>query len=195
MHWKLRLLFKKKSQSLLDFPCGMEYFFSIVTPLASFFFTPTQVKLPAQDMWNPYFELCNRCPMQRQQKQIKQVETHNQSVSRPVMFHSLRHYGCSLPGSSVYGDSPDKNTGVGSIFYSRGSSRRDWTGVSCIAGRLFTIWATREAHNTEVGCISFSRGSSWSRGQTHISWFSCNEGKFFTSEPPRKPSQSWVNKS
>ena len=32
------------------------------------------------------------------------------------------------------------------IFFSRGSSQtRDWTQVSCIAGRHFTIWATREA--------------------------------------------------
>ena len=32
------------------------------------------------------------------------------------------------------------------ISFSRGSSRpRDWTWVSCTAGRLFTIWATREA--------------------------------------------------
>ena len=30
---------------------------------------------------------------------------------------------------------------------SRGSSQpRNWTQVSCIAGRFFTIWATREAH-------------------------------------------------
>ena len=30
--------------------------------------------------------------------------------------------------------------------FSRGSSRpRSWTGVSCIAGRFFTSWATREA--------------------------------------------------
>ena len=92
----------------------------------------------------------------------------------------------SLPGSSVHGDSPGKNTGVGchallqGIFptqgwnpgfpqcrwilyhlthqgspwvlewvaypFSRGSSGpRNWTGVSCIAGRFFTSWATREA--------------------------------------------------
>ena len=32
---------------------------------------------------------------------------------------------------------------------SMGSSQpRDQTGVSCIAGGLFTSWATREAHNT-----------------------------------------------
>ena len=30
--------------------------------------------------------------------------------------------------------------------FSRGSSQpRDWTQVSCIAGRFFTSWATREA--------------------------------------------------
>ena len=40
---------------------------------------------------------------------------------------------------------PGKNTGVGSHFLSQESSRpRDWTQVSCIAGRFFTIWATRE---------------------------------------------------
>ena len=34
------------------------------------------------------------------------------------------------------------------IFFSRGSSRsRDRTQVSCIAGRCFNLWATREAHN------------------------------------------------
>ena len=31
--------------------------------------------------------------------------------------------------------------------FSRGSSQpRNWTGVSCIAGRFFTNWATRKAH-------------------------------------------------
>ena len=35
------------------------------------------------------------------------------------------------------------------IPFSRGSSQhRDWTWVSCIAGRCFTIWATREVNNT-----------------------------------------------
>ena len=47
------------------------------------------------------------------------------------------------------GDSPGKNTGGGwvAISFSRGSSwPRDRTPVSCIAGRFFTLWATREAH-------------------------------------------------
>ena len=39
--------------------------------------------------------------------------------------------------------------------FSRGSSRpRDWTQASCIAGRFFTIWATREVQFTWVGLDS-----------------------------------------
>ena len=92
---------------------------------------------------------------------------------------------CSLPGSSVHGDSAGKNTGMGILLqgifptqglnlglphcgqilyhlshkgsprilewvaypFSRGSSwPRNWTRVSCIVGRFFTSWATREAH-------------------------------------------------
>ena len=41
--------------------------------------------------------------------------------------------------------SPGQNTGVGSLSFSRGSSQpRDGTQVSCIVGRFFTSWATRE---------------------------------------------------
>ena len=49
---------------------------------------------------------------------------------------------CSPPGSSVHGDSPGKNTGVGchAMLSSRGSSQpRDQTQVSRIAGGFFTI--------------------------------------------------------
>ena len=43
-------------------------------------------------------------------------------------------------------NSPGQNTGVGSCFFSRGSSQpRDWTQVFHIAGRFFTLWATRKA--------------------------------------------------
>ena len=52
-----------------------------------------------------------------------------------------------LPGSSsVHGYSPGKNTGVGYHALLQGSSQpKDRTHVSCIAGRFFTVWATREA--------------------------------------------------
>ena len=52
----------------------------------------------------------------------------------------------SLPGSSVHGDSPGKNTGVGCHSLLQGSSRlRDWTQVSCIGRWILYHWATREA--------------------------------------------------
>ena len=55
---------------------------------------------------------------------------------------------CSSPGSSVYGVLQAKIREWVAIPFSSGSSRpRDWTQVSCIAGRFFTMWATREAPN------------------------------------------------
>ena len=52
---------------------------------------------------------------------------------------------CSPPGSSVLGDSPGKNTGVGSLSLLQGIfPTRNWTGVSCIAGGFFTSWTIRE---------------------------------------------------
>ena len=49
---------------------------------------------------------------------------------------------CSPPGSSVH----ERIQEWVAPPFSRGSSQpRNGTGVSCIAGRVFTIWATREA--------------------------------------------------
>ena len=53
---------------------------------------------------------------------------------------------CSPPGSSVHGILQALILEWVAIPFSRGSSwPRDQTQVSCIAGRFFTIWATREA--------------------------------------------------
>ena len=52
---------------------------------------------------------------------------------------------CSLPGSSVHGIFQARILEWVAISFSRGSSQtRDWTLVSRIVGRHFTIWATRE---------------------------------------------------
>ena len=52
---------------------------------------------------------------------------------------------CSLPGSSVHGILQAKILEWVAISFSRGSSwPRDRTQVSCIAGRRFNLWATRE---------------------------------------------------
>ena len=53
---------------------------------------------------------------------------------------------CSLPGSSIHGILQTRILEWVAISFSRGSSRpRDRTQVSCIGGRRFNLWATREA--------------------------------------------------
>ena len=53
---------------------------------------------------------------------------------------------CSLPGSSVHGILQARILEWVTISFSRGSSQpRDRTQVSCIGGRRFNLWATREA--------------------------------------------------
>ena len=56
---------------------------------------------------------------------------------------------CSLPGSAVHGILQARILEWVAITFSRRSSQpRDQTWLSHIAGRFFTIWATREALNT-----------------------------------------------
>ena len=63
------------------------------------------------------------------------------SESCSVVSESLRPHGLYSSW-----DSPGKNTGLGSLSFSRGPSQpRDQTGVSCIAGGFFTNWAVRGA--------------------------------------------------
>ena len=66
--------------------------------------------------------------------------------SHSVMSNSLQPCGnCSPPGSSIHGILQVGILEWVDISFSRRSSRpRDWTQVSCIVGRCFTIWATRE---------------------------------------------------
>ena len=52
---------------------------------------------------------------------------------------------CSPPGSSIHGILQGRILEWVAISFSRGSSQpRDRTQVSCIAGRRFNLWATRE---------------------------------------------------
>ena len=65
--------------------------------------------------------------------------------SRPTLCDPMN---CSLPNSSVYGILQARALEWVAIPFSGGSSQpRDQTGVSCITGGFFTIWATREAPN------------------------------------------------
>ena len=70
--------------------------------------------------------------------------------SCPILYDPI---DCSLPGTSVHGDSPGKNIGLScrallqGIFPTQGSTQ-----VFHISGRFFTVWASREAH----ACSNFS---------------------------------------
>ena len=56
---------------------------------------------------------------------------------------------CSLPGSSSIGFSRQEYWQPTPVFWIRRSSwPRNWTQVSHIVGRHFTVWATREIHIT-----------------------------------------------
>ena len=58
---------------------------------------------------------------------------------------------CSLPGFSVHGIFQARVLERVAISFSRGSSwPRNQTHVSCVGGRCFTFWATREALHGEV---------------------------------------------
>ena len=82
---------------------------------------------------------------------------------------------CSLPGSSVHGILQARILEWVAIPFSRGSSwPRDWTWVSCIAGRFFTIWATREA--TLPRSIYKSCGWEWQRGKASGGWSGGSHG-------------------
>ena len=69
----------------------------------------------------------------------------------PVLSHSIlltlcEPRDCSPPGSFVHGILQARILEWVAILFSRASSQcRDLTWVSRIAGRLFTVWATREA--------------------------------------------------
>ena len=60
------------------------------------------------------------------------------------------------PGSSVHGVLQARILAWVAIPFSKGSSwPRDQTQISCIAGRFFTIWATREAY--AISLTSFNK--------------------------------------
>ena len=71
---------------------------------------------------------------------------HSLCVSRSVVSTLSNPMDCNLPGSSIHGILQARILEWVAISFSRRSSQpRDRNHVSCIAGRFFTIWATREA--------------------------------------------------
>ena len=86
----------------------------------------------------------------------------------PILCHPM---DCSPPGPSVHGIFQARKLEWVTISFSRGSSwSRDWTWVSCISGRFFTIWATRKAvENTSKKYLSlFAKGKKRFPYSLHI---------------------------
>ena len=83
-------------------------------------------------------------PITSRQNEVKRSE----SQSCPTLCDPV---DCSLPGSSIHGILQARILEWVAISFSRGSSRpRDWTNVSHLVGRRFTLWATREAIDWET---------------------------------------------
>ena len=82
---------------------------------------------------------------------------------------------CSPPGSSVHGILQARILEWVAICFSRGSSQsRDQTQVSCIAGRLFTIWATMEPTwiSSRYLTLSMTKSKALLLPDVFIPWFS-----------------------
>ena len=106
------------------------------------------------------------------------VSNSSRTVAHPI--------GCSPRRSSVSGDSPGKNTGVGchtllqGIFLTEGLNPGfpHWRQI------LYHLNHQGSLRILEWVAYPFSRGSSWPRNRTRVS---CIAGGFFTSWAIRKP--------
>ena len=92
---------------------------------------------------------------------------------------------CNPPGSSVHGDSPSKNTGVGchallqEVFPTQGLK----PGLLHCRRILYQLSHKGSPKILEWVAYPFSSGSSWPRNQTGVS---CTVGRFFTSWSTRE---------
>ena len=91
---------------------------------------------------------------------------------------------CSLSGSSVHRILQARILEWVAIPFSRGSSQpRDWTSVSYITGRFFTIWATRETTSLQKAMYIYIHTrkeldmTGWLHSNTHTClWDKVQEG-------------------
>ena len=107
---------------------------------------------------------------------------------------------CSPGGSSVHGILQAKILEWVASPFSRGSFQpRVWTWVCHIGSQILyclsrrgsppgsSAHGIRQARILEWAAVFSSRGSSSARDQTQISYGCCIAGRFFTTEPPGKP--------
>ena len=85
---------------------------------------------------------------------------------------------CSPPGSSVHGDFPGKNTGVGCHALLQGIDPRMALRSPTLQVDSLLSEPPEKPKKTGVGSLSFLQGSSQPTGQIQVS---CIAGGFFTS--------------
>ena len=92
---------------------------------------------------------------------------------------------CNPPGSSVHGDSPGKNTGVGGDALLQGifPTQRSNLGLPHCRWMLYHLRHQGSPRTLEWVTYPFSSGSSQPRNQTRVS---CIAGGFFTSWATRE---------
>ena len=100
----------------------------------------------------------------------------------PTLCNSM---DCCLPGSSVYGDSPGKNTGMGSHSLLQGIVPTQGLNPGLLHCRWNLYHLSHQGSPRILECIAypFLRGSSWPRNWTRVS---CIAGWFFTSWATRE---------
>ena len=101
----------------------------------SFYSNPKERQLPKNVQTTPQLHSSHMLAKERKESEVAQLYL---TLCNPM--------DCSLPGSSVHGIFQARILECVAISFSRRFSwSKDWTRVSCIVGRHFTIWATREA--------------------------------------------------
>ena len=119
----------------------------------------------------------------------------------PILWDTMN---CSLTGSSIHGIFQARVLEWVAISFSRRSSQpRDWTQVSHVVGRRFTIWATREVlfiigdWNAKVGSQEiagvkgkFDLGAQNEAGQRLTEF--CRENTLFIANTLFQQHQRWL---
>ena len=89
--------------------------------------------------------------------QIAKKRRESESESCSAVSNSMQPHGLYSPWNS-----PGQNTGAGSCSLLQGSSQpRDWTQVSHIAGRFFTVWGSRQACPTLINTSKYTHFIGW----------------------------------
>ena len=96
---------------------------------------------------------------------------------------------CSWPGTSVHGDFPGKNIGMGCHSLLQGIFRTQGSNPGLPPCRQILYQLSHEGSPSLVEWVvdPFSRGSSWPRNQNRVS---CISDEFFTSWGPQNPNVS-----